>query len=134
MIPMARVLLTYLELILPNRSSIAPFARRMGIPWSFAFAMSSTSDVCVPKLLISHIAFLMARVILMWAPSQVLGLMLLALYPKGLLTYMRMVIRPLRPCLSIGLCTITLFVGRMDIKGAFATMQRKCAELVLLGL
>jgi hypothetical protein len=134
MIPMARVLLTYLELILPNRSSIAPFARRMGIPWSFAFAMSSTSDVCVPKLLISHIAFLMARVILMWAPSQVLGLMLLALYPKGLLTYMRMVIRPLRPCLSIGLCTITLFVGRMDIKGAFATMQGKCAELVLLGL
>jgi hypothetical protein len=132
---MARVLLISLELILPNRSSIAPFVRKMDILWSFSFAVSNTRDVCMPKLLRSHVASLMARVILMWAPSQVLGLMLLALSPKGLLTYMRMVIRPLRPCLSIGLCTIALFVGRMGIKRAFATaVQGKCAKLVLLGL
>jgi hypothetical protein len=67
--------------------------------------------------------------------SQVLGLMLLALSPKGLLTYMRMVIRPLGSCLSLGLCTIALFVRRMGIKTAFATtVQGKCDELVLLGL
>jgi hypothetical protein len=105
-----------LELILPNRISIAPFASKMGIPWSFAFVVSSMSDVCMLKLLRSHVAFLMARAILIWAPSQVLGSMLLALSPKGLLTYMRMVIRPLEPCLSIGLCTIALIVGRMGIK------------------
>jgi hypothetical protein len=64
-----------------------------------------------------------------------LGLMLLALSPKGLLTYNRMVIRPLGSCLSIGLYTIALFVGRMGIKRAFATaVQGKCGELVLLGL
>jgi hypothetical protein len=58
--------------------------------------------------------------------------MLLALSPKGLLTYKRMVIRPLGPCLSIGLFTIALFVGRMGIKRAFATVvQGKCAKLVL---
>jgi hypothetical protein len=32
--------------------------------------VSSTRDVCVPKLLRSHVAFLMARVILMWAPKS----------------------------------------------------------------
>jgi hypothetical protein len=134
-IRMARVLLISSKLILPNRSSIAPFARKMGILWSFAFAVSSTSDVCVPKLLRSHMAFLVAHVILVWTPSQVLRLMLLALSPKGLLTYKRMVIRPLGPCLPIGLCTIALIVGRMGIKRAFATaVQRKCGELVLLGL
>jgi hypothetical protein len=64
-----------------------------------------------------------------------LGLMLLALSPKGLLTYNRMVILPLGSCLSIGLYTIALFVGRMGIKRAFATaVQGKCGELVLLGL
>jgi hypothetical protein len=64
-----------------------------------------------------------------------LGLMLLSLILKGLLTYKRMVIRPLGPCLSIGLCTIALFVGRMGIKRVFATtVQGKCGELVLLGL
>jgi hypothetical protein len=48
---------------------------------------------------------------------------------------MRMVIRPLEPCLWIGLSTIALFVGRMGIKRVFATaMQGKCVELVLLGL
>jgi hypothetical protein len=135
MIPMARVLLTSLELMLPNQSSIATFARKMGIPWSFAFAVSSTSDVCVPKLLRSHVAFLMARVILIWALSQMLGLMLLALSPNGLLTYKKMVIRPLISCLSIGLCTIALFVGRMGIKRDFAiVVQGKYGELVLLGL
>ena len=41
--------------------------------------------------------------ILMSAPSRVLGLMLLALSPKGLLTNKRMVIRPLEPYLPIGL-------------------------------
>jgi hypothetical protein len=97
--------------------------------------MSSTSDVCVPKLLRSHMVFLMARVILMWAPSQVLGLMLLALSPKGLLTYKRMVIRAHGPCLLIGLCTIALFVGRMGIKRAFTTAgQGDCGVPVLLGL
>jgi hypothetical protein len=132
---MARVLLISLELMLPNQTSIAPFARKMGILWSFAFVVSSTSDVCVLKLLRSHIAFLMAHVIIMWAPSRMLGLMFLTLSPKGLLTYKRMVIRPLELCLSIGLCTIALFVGRMGIKRAFATaMQGKCGELVLLGL
>jgi hypothetical protein len=61
--------------------------------------------------------------------------MLIDLSPKGLLTYKRVVIHPLGPCLSIGLCTIALFVGRMGIKRAFATaMQGKCGELVLLGL
>jgi hypothetical protein len=74
-------------------------------------------------------------VILIWAPSQVLGLMLIALSPKGLLTYMRMVIRPLGPCFSIGLCTIALFVARMGIKRTFATaVQGKCGDLVILGL
>jgi hypothetical protein len=68
---MARVLLTSLELVLPNRSSIAPFARKMGIPWSFSFVVLSMSDSCVPKLLRSHIAFLISRVFLMWTPSQV---------------------------------------------------------------
>jgi hypothetical protein len=134
-IRMTRVLLISLELILPNQSSIATFARKMGITWSFAFVVSSTSDVCVLKLLRSHVAFLMARVILMWTSSWMLGLMLLALSPKRLPTYMRMMIRPLGPCLSIGLCNIALFVGRMDIKRAFATaVQGKCDELVLLGL
>jgi hypothetical protein len=132
---MARVLLITLELILPNRCSIAPFTRKMDIPWSFAFVMSSTSDVCVPNLLRSHVTFLMVRVILMLAPSRVLRLMLLALSPKELHTYKRIVIRPLGPCLSIGLYTIALFVGRMGIKRAFATVvQGKCTELVLLGL
>jgi hypothetical protein len=133
---MARVLLTSLQLILPNPSSIAHFARNMGIPWSFAFTVSSTSDVCMPKLLRSHVVFLMARVILMWAPSRVLRLMmLLALSLKGLLTYKRMVIQPLGPCLSIGLCIIALFVGRMGMKRSFATaVQGKCGELVLLGV
>jgi hypothetical protein len=61
--------------------------------------------------------------------------MLLALCPKGLLTYKRIEIRPLGLSLSIGLCTIALFVGRMDIKKVFATsMQGKYGELVLLGL
>jgi hypothetical protein len=61
--------------------------------------------------------------------------MLLDLSPKGLLTYMRMVIRPLGLFLSIGLSTIAPSVGRMGIKTAFATaMQGKCGELVLLGL
>jgi hypothetical protein len=61
--------------------------------------------------------------------------MLLALSPKGLLTYKRMVICPLGLCLSIGLYTIALFVGTMGIKRAFATVvQGKCAEIVLLGL
>jgi hypothetical protein len=42
---------------------------------------------------------------------------------------------PLGPCLSIGLYTIALFVGRMGIKRVFATVvQGKCGELVLLGL
>jgi hypothetical protein len=96
--------------------------------------MSSTSDVCVPKLLKSHVAFLMAHAIVMWEPSRVLGLMLLALSPKGLFTYKRMVICPLGPCLLIDLCTIVLFVGRMGIKRAFATdVQEKCGELVLVG-
>ena len=64
-----------------------------------------------------------------------LGLMLLALSPKGLPTYKRMVIRPLGPCLLIGLCTIALIVGRMGIKRAFATAgQGDCGEEVLLGL
>jgi hypothetical protein len=112
---MARVLLIALELIIPNRCSIAPFARKMGIPWSFAFVVSSTSDVCMPKLLRSPVTFLMVRVILMLAPSRVLRLMLLALSPKGLLTYKKIVICPLGPCLSIGLYTIALFVGRMGI-------------------
>ena len=77
----------------------------------------------------------MARVILMWAPSQVLGLMLLAQSPKGLPMYKRMVIRPLGPCLPIGLCSITLIVRRMGIKRAFGiAVQGKCGELVLLGL
>jgi hypothetical protein len=77
----------------------------------------------------------MARVILMLAPSRMLRLTLLAISPKGLLTYKRIVIRPLGLCLSIGLCTIAFFVGRMGIKRAFATaMQGKCGELVLLGL
>jgi hypothetical protein len=132
---MASVLLISLQLILPNRSSIAYFARKMGIPWSFAFVVSSTSNVCMLKLLRNHIAFLMARVILMLAPSRVLRLILLALSPKGLHTCKRMMIHPLRPCLSIGLCIIALFVGRMGIKRAFATtVQGKCGELVLLGL
>jgi hypothetical protein len=61
--------------------------------------------------------------------------MLLALSPKGLLTYKRMVIRALGWCLPIGLCTIALIVGRMGIKRAFATVgQRECGETVLLGL
>ena len=77
----------------------------------------------------------MARVFLMWAPSRVMGLMLLALSPKGLPSYERMVICPLGPCLSIGLCTIALTVGRMGIKRAFVTaVQGECGELVLLGL
>ncbi|XP_022684993.1 uncharacterized protein LOC111258245 [Setaria italica] len=38
---------------------------KMGIPLSFVFAISSMSDVCVPKLLESHVAFPMARVNLM---------------------------------------------------------------------
>jgi hypothetical protein len=89
----------------------------------------------VPNLLRSHVTFLMVRVILMLAPSRVLRLMLLALSPKELHTYKRIVIRPLGPCLSIGLYTIALFVGRMGIKRAFATVvQGKCTELVLLGL
>jgi hypothetical protein len=77
----------------------------------------------------------MACVILMWAPSWMLGLMLHALSPKGFPTYKRMVIHPLGPCLSIGLCTIALTVGRMGIKRAFATaVQGKCGERVLLRL
>jgi hypothetical protein len=61
--------------------------------------------------------------------------MLLALSPKGLLTYKSMVIRPLGPCLLIGLYTIALIVGRMGIKRDFATVgQRECGELMLLGL
>jgi hypothetical protein len=132
---MARVLLIALEFILPNRGSNAPFARRMGILLSFAFAVSSTSDVCVPKLLRSHVAFHMARVILMWAPSWMLGLMLHALSPKGLPTYRRMVIHPLGPCISIGLCTIALIVGRMGIKRDFATAgQGEYDKEVPLGL
>jgi hypothetical protein len=132
---MERVPPTYLELILPRRGSNAPFARRMGIPLSFAFAVSSTSDVCVPKLLRSHVAFLLARLILMWVPSWMLVLMLHALSPKGLPTFKRMVIHPLGPCLSIGLCTIALTVGRMGIKRAFSTAgQREYGEEVPLGL
>ena len=68
-IHVARVLLIPLELIMLNKSSIAPFARKMGILLSFAFAVSNTSDVCLPKHLESHVAFLMARVILNWALS-----------------------------------------------------------------
>jgi hypothetical protein len=50
-------------------------------------------------------------------------------------SHKRMVFCPLGLCLSIGLCTIALFVGRMGIKRAFATStQGKCGELVLLGL
>ncbi|EFE88093.1 hypothetical protein BIFBRE_05057 [Bifidobacterium breve DSM 20213 = JCM 1192] len=64
-----------------------------------------------------------------------LGLMLLALSPKGLLTYKRMVILPLELCLPIGLCTIALIVGRMGIKRVFATVrQGECGEVMLLGL
>ena len=64
-----------------------------------------------------------------------MGLMLLALSPKGLPNYKRMVICPLGLCLSIGLCTIALIVGRMGIKRAFVTaVQGECGELVLLGL
>jgi hypothetical protein len=74
---MAKLLLTYLELMLPTGSSNAPYARRMDIPLSFTFvrrmdiplsftfSMSNTSDVCVPKLLRNCLAFLMAHVILM---------------------------------------------------------------------
>jgi hypothetical protein len=91
----------------------------MGIPLSFAFAVSSTSDACVPKLLRSHIAFLMASVIQMWAPSRMLGLMLLALSPKGLLTYKRMMICSLGLCLPIGLCTIALIMGRIGHQESF---------------
>jgi hypothetical protein len=132
---MERVPPTYLELIFPSRGSNAFFARRMGIPLSFAFVVSSTSDVCVLKFLRSHVACLVARVILMWAPRWMLGLMLHALSPKGLPTYKRMVIHPLRPCLSIGLCTIALNVGRMGIKRVFATArQGEDGEEVPLGL
>ena len=64
-----------------------------------------------------------------------MGLMLLALSPKGLPSYKRMVIHPLGSCLPIGLCTVALTVGRMGIKRAFVTaMQGKCGELVLLSL
>jgi hypothetical protein len=64
-----------------------------------------------------------------------LGLMLHALSPKGLPTYKRMVIHPLGPCLSIGLCTIALTVGRMGIKRVFATAgQGEYGEEVPLGL
>jgi hypothetical protein len=64
-----------------------------------------------------------------------LRLMLLALSPKGLLTYKRMAIHPLGLCLPIGLYTIALFVGRIGIMRAFATVvQGKHGELVLLGL
>jgi hypothetical protein len=63
-------------------------------------------------------------------PSRVLALMLLALCAKRLHTYKRMVIRPLGLCLSISICTIALFVGRMGIKRAFATaVQGKCDDL-----
>jgi hypothetical protein len=65
----------------------------MGIPWSFAFVMSSTSDVCMLNLLRSHVEFHMACVILMLATSREFRLMLLSLSPNGLLTYKRMVIR-----------------------------------------
>jgi hypothetical protein len=64
-----------------------------------------------------------------------LGLMLQALSPKGLPTYKRMVIHPLGPCLSIGLCTIALTVGRMGIKRVFATArQGKYGEEVSLAI
>jgi hypothetical protein len=79
----------------------APKPKFQCIPLCFAFTVSNMGDVCVPQLLRNHVAFLMARMILIWAPSRVLGLMLLALSPKGLLSYKRMVIRPLRPCLLI---------------------------------
>ena len=58
-IHMARVLLTCLELIFLNQSSIAPFARKMDILLSFAFTVSSTSDVCVLKILESLHALLL---------------------------------------------------------------------------
>jgi hypothetical protein len=46
-----------------------------------------------------------------------------------------MVIHPLEPCLSIGLYTIALTVGRMGIKRAFATAgQGEYGEEVPLGL
>jgi hypothetical protein len=132
---MAKVFLIFLELMLPYLSSNAHFARRMGIPLSFAFAVSSTSDVCVLMFLRSRIAFLMAHVVLIWAPSRVLRLIFLALSPKGLLTYKRMVIHPLGLCLSISLCTIALIMGRMGIKRAFAIdRQGECGDPVLLGL
>jgi hypothetical protein len=61
--------------------------------------------------------------------------MLPSLSPKGLPTYKRMVIHPLGPYLSIGLCTIALTVGRMGIKRAFATArQGEYSEEVPLGL
>jgi hypothetical protein len=40
---------------------------------------------------------------------------------QGTSHFKRMVIHPLGPCLSIGLCTISLIVGRMGIKRVFAT-------------
>lgn len=54
-IHMARVLLTSLELIFLNQSSIAPFARKMSIPLSFPLAVSNTSDVFMLRLLGTHI-------------------------------------------------------------------------------
>jgi hypothetical protein len=61
--------------------------------------------------------------------------MLLALSPKGFPTYKRMVIHPLGPCLSIGLYTIALTVGRMGIKRAFVIAgQGEYGEEVPLGL
>jgi hypothetical protein len=64
-----------------------------------------------------------------------LGLMLHALSLKGFPTYKRMVIHPLGPYLSIGLCTIALTVGRMGINSVFATAgQGEYGEEVPLGL
>jgi hypothetical protein len=102
----------------------------------FAFAVSSTSDVCVPKLLRSHTTFLMARVILMWAPSRVLGLILLALSPKGLLTYKRIVICPQivpldRPLYHCSLCAKD---GHKDSFCYYRArkIQRACASRILI--
>jgi hypothetical protein len=106
------------------------FYKKDGHTVEFSFRRIKHERCVRAMLLRIHVTFLMVRVIQMLAPSRVLRLMLLALSPKGLLTYKRMVIRPLKLFLSIGLYTISLFVGRMGIKRAFATaVQGKCADL-----
>jgi hypothetical protein len=66
---MARAFLAFLGLKFPNQPSIAPFARKMGIHLIFAFAVSNTSDVFELRLLGSHVASPMARVLLVLVQS-----------------------------------------------------------------